>query len=337
MTLSNVQFATPALLLLLPVVLALALYPLFRRGGSRPAALRFASVAAARTANRSWRLRLLPYISALRWAALALLIIAAARPQTTESSEIVRGEGVDIALALDISGSMAAYDFAPANRLEAAKEVIADFIEQRTHDRIGLVVFASDSFIHSPPTIDHEALIFLLQDVELAGRMRLQDGTAIGMGLASAANMLKDSESKSKVVVLLTDGDNNKGEIDPMTAAAAAETLGIRVYTVGMGQQDGALSTVQNMFGSRVVSARSNLDEETLKRIAATTDGKYFLATDTEALRGIYDEINKLEKSEIEVSVFTQRDELAGWLLLPVSALLLLELLARGLIFRAAP
>ena len=338
MTLSNFQFATPALLLLLPVVLALALYPIFRRGGSRPAALRFASVAAARTAaNRSWRLRLLPYMPALRWAALALLIIAAARPQTTESSEIVRGEGVDIALALDISGSMAAYDFAPDNRLEAAKEVIADFIEQRTHDRIGLVVFASESFIHSPPTIDHEALIFLLRDVELAGRMRLADGTAIGMGLASAANMLKDSESKSKVVVLLTDGDNNKGEIDPMTAAAAAETLGIRVYTVGMGQRDGALTTVQSVLGSRVVSTRSNLDEETLKRIAATTDGKYFLATDTEGLRGIYDEINSLEKSEIEVSVFTQRDELAGWLLLPVSALILLELLARGLIVRSAP
>ena len=337
MTLSNVQFATPALLLLLPVVLALALYPLFRRGGARPAALRFASVAAARTANRSWRLRLLPFMPVLRWTALALLIIAAARPQTTESSEIVRGEGVDIALALDISGSMAAYDFAPANRLEAAKEVIADFIEQRTHDRIGLVVFASSSFIHSPPTIDHEALIFLLQDVELASRMRVEDGTAIGMGLASAANMLKDSDSKSKVVVLLTDGDNNKGEIDPMTAAAAAETLGIRVYTIGMGQPDGSLTTVQNIFGSRVITTRSNLDEETLKRIADATDGKYFLATDTEALRGIYEEINELEKSEIEVSVFTQRDELAGWLLLPVSALILLELLARGLLLRSAP
>ena len=336
-TFSNVQFATPALLLLLPLVLALALYPLFRRGGARPAAVRFSGVAAARTPSRSRRLRLLPYMPILRWAALALLIIAAARPQTSESSEIVRGEGVDIALALDISGSMAAHDFPPANRLEAAKEVIADFIEQRTHDRIGLVVFASHSFIHSPPTIDHEALTFLLRDVELASRMRLQDGTAIGMGLASAANMLKDSDAKSKVVVLLTDGDNNKGEIDPMTAAAAAETLGIRVYTVGMGQRDGALTTVQSVFGTRVQVGRSNLDEETLKRIADATDGKYFLATDTEALRGIYEEINELEKSEIEVSVFTQRDELAGWLLLPVSALILLELLARGLIFRSAP
>ena len=336
---SGIQFATPILLLLLPVVLALALRPLFQRGGAgRPAALRFASVAPARTgARRSWKLRLLPLMSVLRWTALALLIIAAARPQTSESSEIVRGEGVDIALALDISGSMAAYDFAPANRLEAAKEVIADFIEQRTHDRIGLVVFAHDSYIHSPPTIDHEALLFLLGDVELASRMRLGDGTAIGMGLASAANMLKDSEAKSRVVVLLTDGDNNKGEIDPMTAAAAAETLGIRVYTVGMGQPDGAMTTVQGVLGSRLVVGRSNLDEETLRRIADATDGKYFLATDTEALRGIYDEINKLEKSEIEVSVFTQRDELAGWLLFPVSALILLELLARGLLLRSAP
>ena len=335
---SGFQFATPILLLLLPVVLALALRPLFRRGGAgRPAALRFASVAPARAGARGWRLRLLPLMPVLRWAALALLIIAAARPQTAESSEIVRGEGVDIALALDISGSMAAYDFAPSNRLEAAKEVIGDFIERRTHDRIGLAVFAEHSYIHSPPTVDHDALLFLLQDVELATRMNLKDGTAIGMGLASAANMLKDSEAKSNVVVLLTDGDNNKGEIDPMTAAAAAETLGIRVYTVGMGQPDGALTTVQSIMGTRVVVGRSNLDEETLRRIADATNGKYFLATDTESLRGIYDEINSLEKSEIEVSVFTQRDELAGWLLLPVSALILLELLARGLLFRPAP
>ena len=338
----DAQFATPAILLLLPVLLALAVAPLFWKGARRtPAALRFSGVAPARPLRRGWKLRLMPYLSVLRWAALALLIIAAARPQTSESSEIVRGEGVDIALALDISGSMAAYDFAPANppvnRLEAAKEVIADFIEQRTHDRIGLVVFASDSYIHSPPTVDHEALAFLLQDVELASRMRLVDGTAIGMGLASAANMLKDSEAKSKVVVLLTDGDNNKGDIDPMTAAAAAETLGIRVYTIGIGQQDGALTTVQSVFGSRAVVGRSNLDEETLRRIADATDGKYFLATDTESLRGIYDEINSLEKSEIEVSVFTQRDELAGWLLIPVSALILLEILARGLVFRSAP
>ena len=337
------QFATPAILLLLPLLLALALAPFFWRGARRlPAALLFSGVAPARPMRRGWKLRLMPYLSALRWAALALLIIAAARPQTSESSEIVRGEGVDIALALDISGSMAAYDFAPAvnpplNRLDAAKEVIADFIAQRTHDRIGLVVFASDSYIHSPPTVDHEALDFLLQDVELASRMRLIDGTAIGMGLASAANMLKDSEAKSKVVVLLTDGDNNKGDIDPMTAAAAAETLGIRVYTVGIGQRDGELRTVQSIIGSRVVVGSSNLDEETLRRIADATDGKYFLATDAESLRGIYDEINSLEKSEIEVSVFTQRDELAGWLLIPVSALILLEILARGLIFRAAP
>ena len=199
------------------------------------------------------------------------------------------------------------------------------------------MVFASDSYIHSPLTIDHEALTFLLQDVELASRMRRDDGTAIGMGLASAANMLKDSDAKSKVVVLLTDGDNNKGAIDPLTAAAAAETLGIRVYAIGVGQRDGALTSVPSIMGSRVVVGRSNLDEETLRRIADATDGKYFLATDTEALRGIYDEINKLEKSEIEISVFTQRDELAAWLLLPVSALILLEILARGALLRPAP
>ncbi len=326
---NSIEFATPALLLLLPVVLALALMPLYAGRRMRPAAMRFAHVAPARPPSRSWKLKIRPWLSSLRWIALALLVVAAARPQTSEASEIVRGEGVDIALALDISGSMAAFDFDPDNRLEAAKDVIAEFIEQREYDRIGLVVFASDSFIHSPPTIDHDALLFLLEEVELAGQLGLMDGTAIGSGLASAANMLKDSETKSRIVVLLTDGDNNKGEIDPMTAAIAAETLGIRVYTIGVGKPRG---TFTGGFG-----LSSNLDEETLKRIAQRTNGKYFLATDTEALRGIYDEVNKLEKSEIEVSVFTQHEELGGWLIIPASALILLEVLAQSTLFRSTP
>lgn len=332
----NVEFATPALLLLLPAVLLLALLPLYARGWSRPAGLRFGNTVAARQPRRGWKLTVRPYVSALRWIALALLVIGLARPQSTEAREVISGEGVDIALALDISGSMAAFDFAPASRLEAAKQVIAEFIEQRTYDRVGLVVFATHAFIHSPPTIDHEALAFLLSDVDLAAQLGLEDGTAIGMGLATAANMLKDSEAESRVIVLLTDGVNNKGEIDPLTAAAAAETLGIRVYTIGMGQP-GSGSRSGGVTGGSLGFRRFNLDEDMLREIAERTDGQYFLATDTEGLRSIYDEINTLEKSEIEVAVYTQHQELAGWLLLPGAALLFLELLIFGTILRTAP
>ena len=324
------EFATPEILLLLPVVLLLALMPLYAKRRTRPAAMRFANTGAARAPNRSWRLTIRPYVSSLRWIALALLVLAAARPQSSEAREVIKTEGVDISLALDVSGSMATYDFDPDSRLEAAKQVIADFVRQREHDRIGMVVFASEAFIHTPPTIDHDALTFLLGEIDLAARLGLEDGTAIGLGLATAANMLKDSEAESKVIVLLTDGVNNKGEIDPLTAAAAAETLGIRVYTVGMGRPGG-------MFGTRRGARRFDLDEETLKEIAERTNGEYYLATDTEALRGIYDEINRLEKSEVEVSVFTQYEELAGWLLMPGSLLLLLGLLAHGTILRSAP
>ena len=332
----NLEFATPSLLLLLPVVLALALIPLFARGWNRPAGIRFGNTLAVRRSTRSWKLTLRPYVSALAWIALALLVIGAARPQSTEAREVISGEGVDIALALDISGSMAAFDFMPASRLEAAKQVIAEFIEQRTYDRVGLVVFATDAFIHSPPTIDHEALTFLLDDVELAAKLGLEDGTAIGMGLATAANMLKDSEAESRVIVLLTDGVNNKGEIDPLTAAAAAETLGIRVYTIGMGAPGGS-SRSQGFAGGSLGFRRFNLDEDMLREIAERTNGQYFLATDTDGLRSIYEEINTLEKSEVEVAVYTQHEELAGWLLIPGAALLLLEILLLGTILRSSP
>ena len=333
----NIEFASPALLLLLPAVLALALMPLYARGWARPAGLRFGNTATARTPGRSWKLMLRPFVSALTWVALALLVIGAARPQSTEARELVSGEGVDIALALDISGSMVADDFHPDNRLQAAKQVISEFIEQRSYDRVGLVVFASQAFIHSPPTIDHEALDFLLDDIELAAKLGLEDGTAIGLGLATAANMLKDSESESRVIVLLTDGVNNKGEVDPLTAAVAAEKLGIRVYAIGMGRSADYTSGTRGVAAGRLGFQRFNLDEELLREIAELTGGQYFLATNTDGLRDIYDEISNLEKSEIEVAVYTQHQELAGWLLIPAIAFLCLELLALGTIWRSAP
>ncbi len=333
----NYDFATPYLLFLLPVVLALALMPWYARSRTRPAAMRFTSADAARPESRSWKLRVRPFLSLLRWLALALLIVAAARPQSSEASEIVKGEGVDISLAVDISGSMAALDFDPSNRLDAAKDVITEFIEQREYDRIGIVVFASEAFVHSPPTVDHDTLDVLMHDVELASELGIMDGTAIGTGLATAASILKDSEAESRVVVLLTDGVNNSGEIDPMTAAVAAETLGIRVYTVGMGSPEFASIAPWSQPRNRRGVQRFDLDEDVLRDIAAMTGGKYYLATDTEGLRQIYEEINSLEKSEYEVSVYTKHEELAHWLLIPAALLLLLEVVARGTIFRPMP
>ena len=182
----------------------------------------------------SLRLRLFPFVSMLRYLALALVIVAVARPQLADAREIIRGEGVDIAIALDVSGSMGEADFEP-NRLGAAKDIIADFIASRSYDRIGLVVFSRDAFIQSPPTLDHRVLERLLREIHLAGEMGIEDGTAIGSGMAAAANMLKDSGSESKLVTLITDGVNTAGELDPITVATAAEAVGIKLYTIGVG------------------------------------------------------------------------------------------------------
>ena len=328
----NISFATPWVLALLPVVLAIALLPRFARSWSKPAGLRFSDNSLTRVTPPTLKLMLRPMLPALRWLAIALVIIAAARPQSGDAQEIVTGEGVDIALALDMSGSMSALDFEPDNRLVAAKGVISDFIEERKYDRVGLVVFASEAFIHSPPTIDHRVLKFMLDDVELALELGIQDGTAIGLGLAAAANMLKDSESTSRVIVLLTDGVNNRGAIDPLTAALAAKALGIKVYTIGMGRPDGLFSTLRGR-----TFRQFNLDEDTLREIAATTGGRYFRATDTQGLREIYDEINTLEKSEVEVLQFTRFRELSVWFLAPVPLLLLLGLVAGATYFRRLP
>ena len=331
------SFAAPWLLVFLLVVPALAVLPRWVRGPSRPAGLRYAYVQLATSSARSWRLALRPLLPILRLLALSLIIVGAARPQIGEARAIIKGEGVDIALALDISGSMSALDFVPRNRLEASKQVIGEFIAERKYDRIGLVVFARESFVQSPPTIDHDVLQRLVDEVELAPDLRISDGTAIGLGLASAANMLKDSSAESKVVVLLTDGVNNSGEIDPITAAIATNALGIKVHTIGAGRPGGSPGPLRPRLPTRGFSRESELDEETLRQIADTTGGRYFRATDTAGLRQIYDEINRLEKSKVEVQVFTRNQELAGWVLLPALAILLLELIFRNTVFRKIP
>ena len=332
----TLEFATPWALACLLLIPALAMLPRWANQQFRPAGLTYASDKLI-SSTTSRRLRIAPFIPAVRLFALALLIVAIARPQAVEGQEVVTGEGVDIAIALDISGSMDSLDFQPRNRLEAAKRVIDEFVAERRHDRIGLVVFARQAFIQSPPTVDHDVLSLLLSEVRLATDLGIQDGTAIGLGLASAANLLKDSAAKGKVVVLLTDGINNSGAIDPTTAAMAAKTLGMKVHTIGMGRPGLVPVTVRTRFGEQTILQESELDEETLRRIAATTDGRYFRATDTEALREIYHEINRLEKSNFETRVYSRYQELAGWLLVPALMLLCLDLVLRHTLFRRLP
>jgi Ca-activated chloride channel family protein len=332
------RFESPWLLSLLLLLPALAAWPWLARTWSRPSGLRYADVRLAAHSGSSWRVRLRPILRGLRILAMALVILAVARPQTGQAREIVKGEGVDIALALDISGSMASLDFQPQNRLEAAKAVIGDFVQKRPYDRIGLVVFASSAFNQSPPTTDRSVLLRLLDRTELATDLGIDDGTAIGMGLANAGNMLKDSDAKSKVIILLTDGVNNAGEIDPLTAAQAAEALGIRVYTIGMGRPGEVPVPVVDLFGrEQVVYQESDLDEATLRAIADTTGGRYFRAEDTAGLQEIYDEIDSLETSQVEIERFTRYQELMGWLLVPALGLFLSEMALRKTILRSLP
>ena len=298
--------------------------------------MRYTDIGLVTSTRRSPRLRLTPFVPALRLLALGLVIVAAAGPRLADAREVIRGEGVDIAIALDVSGSMGETDFEP-HRLAAAKAIITDFIEERRYDRIGLVVFAREAFIQSPPTLDHGALVRLLKDVYLASEMRIDDGTAIGSGMATAANMLKDSNAESKLVTLITDGVNTGGELDPITVATAAEAVGIKLYTIGVGRSDGGDNSQFASSDSRDATRENPLDEETLRQIAAITDAKYYRATDTEELRGIYAEINALEKSDVEILNFVRYREILVWFLVPALLLILLELILSNTVFRRLP
>jgi Ca-activated chloride channel family protein len=332
------RFEAPWILSLLLLLPLLASWPHLTKQWARPAALRYADIKTATGSAVTWRAMGQPLLALLRVALIGLIIVALARPQTGQAREIINGEGVDIALALDISGSMASLDFEPQNRLAAAKDVIAEFVQERPYDQIGLVVFARNAFSQSPPTTDHNVLLRLLERVQLATDLGIDDGTAIGMGLANAGNMLKDSDAESKVVILLTDGVNNAGQIDPLTAAEAAQSLGIKVYTVGMGRPGQVPVPVQDVFGrQQVVMQESALDEATLQAIAAETGGRYYRAIDTGDLKQIYDEINSLEQSNIEVESYTRYREWAVWLLVPALLLLLAELTLRKTVFRKLP
>jgi Ca-activated chloride channel family protein len=337
MTGASLQFATPWILILLPLVGLVGWWIVRRRRNGLPF-LRYSDLHAVRPQRQSLRQTLLPMLHILRALVLTAMVVALARPQWVMAREIVRGEGVDIALALDISGSMASLDFEPQNRLEAAQDVIDDFIAARPHDRIGLVVFAEDAFHQSPPTVDHDMLRGLLNETQLAPALGINDGTAIGMGIANAANMLVNSDAKSRVVILLTDGVNNRGSIDPSTAAYAAKTLGIRIYTVGMGKQGMVPVPMVDAFGrEQFAMQESAIDEGVLYSIAEATGGKYYRADSRDTLRQIYEEINSLERSDYVVESFTTTRELAAYAMMPALLFFLLEMLLRHSWLRSIP
>ena len=269
----------------------------------------------------------------LRMAAFALIIVVLARPQSSNKWESVTTEGIDIVMALDISGSMLAQDFKP-DRLGAAKQISTQFISGRPNDRIGLVIFSGESFTQCPLTTDHTSLINLFNNVHSG---MIEDGTAIGLGLANSVSRIKDSDAISKVIILLTDGVNNRGSIDPMTAAEIAKTFGIRVYTVGIGTRGMAPHPVQTPFGVQYRDMPTDIDEDLLKKIAEMTNGNYFRATDNNSLVKIYEEIDQMEKTKISVQEHHKKTEEYLKFAIAAALLLLLEILLRYSVLRNLP
>jgi len=327
----GLEFAAPGflwLLLIIPVMVAWYIWRERKLYGvlSVSAVKRFA----LHTKSRIPQFRHLGIV--LRSLALVALIVALARPQTSLSWQNTTTQGIDIIIASDISGSMLAEDFKP-NRLEAGKNIAINFIKNRPDDRIGLVVFAGESFTQCPLTIDHDVLINLYQDIKYG---MIDDGTAVGMGLATAVNRLKDSEAKSKVVILLTDGSNNMGSIPPLTAAEIAKQFNVRVYTVGIGTNGMAPYPVQTPMGIQYQNMPVQIDEATLGKIATTTGGKYFRATNNATLKNIYERIDKLEKAKIDVTQYRKKTELFLPFALMALFFMVLEFMLKNTVFKGA-
>ena len=331
------EFANKEYLFLLLLVIPYLLWYLMYRKKSEPT-MRVADTFAYRFAPKSWKVRLMPLQMLLRVVAFVMLVIVLARPQTQNSWKNKTVEGIDIMLAIDVSTSMLAEDLKP-NRLEAAKQVAAEFISGRPDDNIGLTIFAGEAFTQCPMTTDHSSLLNLLQNVrtDIAARGLIQDGTAIGMGLASAVSRLKDSKAKSKVVILLTDGSNNMGDLSPMTSAEIAKSLGIRVYTIGVGTNKVAPYPMPVAGGVQYVNVPVEIDTRTLSDIAATTNADFYRATNTGELHEIYKEIDKLEKSKLSVTQFSKRYDAYQPFAAAAALALLLELLLRITVFRRIP
>lgn len=324
------QWANPEYFYLLLVIPLLIAWYWFRQRKSNPD-LRFSGLKAFENMPRSAKTWLVHSLFVIRLLAIALLIVALARPQVVSSRQNIEIEGIDIVIALDVSSSMLARDFEP-DRLEAAKQVADDFIKRRPNDRVGLVIFSGEAFTQVPLTTDHAMISNMFKEIKSG---MIEDGTAIGDGLATAVSRLKDSQAISKVIILLTDGVNNAGSVDPRSAAEIAKMFGIRVYTIGIGSRGTAPYPVQDQFGrTRIQQMEVQIDEDLLKDIASTTGGKYFRATDNQKLKEIYNEIDKLEKSKIDVQEFKKKHEKYLPFALLAAGLFILEILLRYMYFR---
>jgi len=326
------EFANPGYFFLLLLLVPLIVWYILKLRKMQ-ATFKVSTTGAFRGKPKSLRtyLRHVPFL--LRLAVITLVIIVLARPQSSNTWETSQTEGIDIIMALDISGSMLAQDLKP-NRVEAAKKVAAEFISDREQDKIGLVVFAGESFTQAPLTTDHGVLLNLLHSIKPG---MIEDGTAIGLGLANSVNRLQDSDAKSKIVILLTDGSNNRGQIAPLTAAELAHDRGIRVYTIGVGTRGKAPSPVMTPFGERIMNVDVDIDEKTLTEIAAITGGQYFRAVDNNSLRQIYSEIDQMEKYLINVNRVTRKNELYLPFALWALGILLFEIVLRRTVLRHIP
>jgi len=327
------SFAYPEFFLLLLLAVPMIVWYVLKQKDAN-ATLQVSGIEGFKKVSGKYKYYLYHLLFILRILTIFFVVVVLARPQSTSRWENVTTEGIDIVLSLDISGSMLAMDFKP-DRLEASKDVAIEFISGRPDDRIGLVVFSGESFTQCPLTTDHAVLINLFKDIRSG---MIEDGTAIGLGLANAVNRLKESKAISKVIILLTDGVNNQGEIAPVTAAEIAKTYGIRVYTIGVGTRGMAPYPVPSRFGGTVIqNMEVEIDEDVLKDIAKMTDGKYFRATDNKKLKEIYKEIDKLERSKVDVKKYSKKHE--EYLLFAViaGALLIIEIILRNTIFRGIP
>lgn len=332
----SVTLAHPWFLLLLPALPVLAWWWRGRQG--KPAAFLYSSVQLVKGVTNLGQSGAGRVLSTLRWLAIGLFVVALARPQLVESETSTKASGIDIVTAIDLSGSMESEDFQlkgqRVNRLVIAKDTLKQFVVRRPGDRIGVVAFAGKPYVAAPLTLDHD---FLQQNIDRLELHMIEEGTGIGVGLAAAVNRLRDLKSKSKIVILMTDGVNNVPKVPPMTAAEAAQSLGIKVYTIGVGTRGTAPFPQMTPFGKRYVQMEVDIDEATLKAIASKTGGKYYRADNTETLRKIYDEIDTLEKTEIEVKRFIHVKELFHWATVPALGCLLLEIMLAYTVWRRLP
>ena len=331
------SFAHPAYFLLFFLLVPYIVWYVLKGKKSEPS-MRVSSTRMYATMPKSYKVYLRHVPFALRMIALSLLIVVLARPQSTDHWQSNEVEGIDIMLAVDVSTSMLAEDLKP-NRIEAAKQVAAEFINGRPNDNIGLTVFAGQSFTQSPLTVDHAVLLNLFNSVNcnMAINGIIEDGTAIGLGIANAVSRLKDSKAKSKVIILLTDGSNNRGDISPLTAAEIAKTYGVRVYTIGVGTNGTAPYPHQGFGGKQYIQVPVEIDENTLQQIAKTADGQYYRATSNSKLREVYEEIDKLERTKLNVKDFSRKNEEYMPFALWAMVCLILEVLLRLTVLRRIP